>query len=143
MRDAGVTGKGPLDALGIGHDIHDDLARALDVQVAVTISTRTNWPSDGAQQIAALIVAWANGTDPQTGKPNCPISGIELTPGGDAGELSWTDVVGAFIGLVPGFDFVSLLFSTHSGATWTVNGANLVIPFTRFAQITSVSVVAL
>ncbi len=138
----GGTGKGPLDALGVSHDIYYDLATALDVQVAVTISTRTNWPSDGGAQIAALILGWANGTDPVTGKPNCPISGIELTPGSDQGALSWTDVVGSFLGQVPGFDFVSLTFSLDGGATWSTNGQNLVIPFTRFASISSISVVA-
>jgi hypothetical protein len=135
----GQYDKYPLDALGVAHTIWYDKATPVTVQVAVTIHTRTNWPTDGAAQIKALISSWSDGANATTGKPNLPIGGD------DTGALSWTDVVGSFLGQVPGFDFQSLTFaiSTDGGSTYgtpTVSPANLTIPFKQFAQIASVLV---
>ena len=129
----GIT-KAPLDALGVAHQILYDVATPLNVQIAIAISPRVNWPADGANQIKAAISSWIDGTNVVTGKPNRSIGGD------DKGMLSWTDVVGAFIGTVPGFDFVSLSFSTDGGSTWTTSPASVTIPLLQFASITTILV---
>lgn len=130
----GDVSKAPLDAVGVSHVIKYSLATPLNVDVKITIAKRYNWPADGARQIANLVTAWAAGSNETTGKPNIKISGD------DQGSLSWTDVLASFVGQVPGFDFVSLVFSTDGGSTWTVSGASLPIPFSSFAQIDSITV---
>jgi hypothetical protein len=131
----GDTAKAPLDAVGVSHAINYSLATALDVDVKVTVEMRYGYPADGARQIENLITDWAAGSNAVTGKPNIKISGD------DRGSLSWTDVLAAFVGQVPGFDFVSLAFSTDSGSTWTTGQDSLPIPFGSFVQISSVTVV--
>lgn len=131
----GAQRKFPIDAAGITHEVNYDLATPLDVSVKVTVSKRTNWPENGATQIANSITSWAAGSNATTGKPNIQISG------NDKGELSWTDVLASFVNVVPGFDFVALQFSTDNGATWTASPASLPIPFGVFVQISDVSVV--
>jgi hypothetical protein len=130
----GTISKAPLDALGVAHAIKYDMALPLDVQISLHVSPRVNWPTDGADQIRALIASWALGTNATTAKPNLPIGGD------DTGVLSWTDVVGAFIGQVPGFDFIDLTFSADGGSTWTTSPAPLTIPFGKFASIATILV---
>jgi hypothetical protein len=137
----GAISKAPVDALGVAHTVRYDTATAINVLVAIAVRRRTNWPTDGGAQIQALISAWAKGKN-SAGKPNCPIGGNFLGQG-DAGQLSWTNVLGSFLGQVPGFDFVSMVFSVDGGATWSTSGANVTIPFGQFAKIASVVVTEL
>lgn len=130
----GNTTKYGVDSVGVGHEINYDLASSLSVAVKVTVRRRYNWPEDGVRQITNAITSWATGTNETTGKPNLQISGDDL------GSLSWTDVLASFVHGTPGFDFVSLQFSTNSGGTWTTSGQSLPIPFGSFAEIASVSV---
>jgi len=122
------------DTVGNLHEINYDLATPLGVAIRIRVNTRYNWPADGSRQIANLITAWAVGNNPATGKPNIQVSGD------DKGTLSWTDVLGSFVGLVQGFDFVGLWFSADGGATWTADGASLPIPFGSFVEIASIEV---
>jgi hypothetical protein len=127
----GSITKHPLDAVGVAQTINYDLATPLSVGVTVTLSKRYNYPTDGDKRISDAITAWAAGSNKVTGKPNIQVSG------NDKGQLSWTDVLAAFLNSVPGFDFVGLSFTTDAG---TVAG-NLPVPFGSFVEISSVSVV--
>jgi hypothetical protein len=123
--------KYPEDDAGHPHEIRYDFAEAVDVSIRVTITRRYNYPLDGDAQIAAAIVAWAEGSNVDTGKPNIPI-------GGDSrGNLSWTDVLASFVNSVHGFDLVSMQFSTNGGSTWTANGDSLPLSFNQVASIAS------
>jgi hypothetical protein len=131
----GNVHKFPVDAVGVAHQISYSTATALNVQLQIGVRPVYNWPTDGKEQIAALISKWAQGSNAVTGKPNIQIGG------NDRGQLSWTDVVASFLGQVPGFDFLGLSFSVDGGSTWTLSPASLSIPFGSFAQISVVDVV--
>ena len=133
-----------LDEQGNAHPVFYDVAAPVRVFVGISLATRAGWPSDGAQQIANLIGAWS--ANPQ----NHPLGGDS------AGELSWTAVLGSFLGLVPGFDLITA--STY-GATpifgmvlgtltppeatviWNTGSQNLPLSFLQYASIAATDVV--
>jgi hypothetical protein len=133
----GNISKAPLDSVGVAHPIYYDTAIPLTVWIWVGVRKRVNWQTDGSRQIQAAIAQWASGSNAATGKPNLQIGGDDL------GMLSWTDVVASFLGVVPGFDLVSLRFSGDSGSTWTESPNSLPIPFGYFVSIGTIMVLEL
>lgn len=130
----GSVTKYPVDNQGHAHLIQYSKAEEVDVKIIVTVRMRYNWPLDGGSQIAVAIVAWANGINPDTGKPNIAI-------GGDSsGNLSWTDVLASFINTVHGFDFLSMVFSVDGGSTYSTNGANVPLAYNQIARIISANI---
>jgi uncharacterized phage protein gp47/JayE len=126
-----VTNGSPVDEQNHSHPVKFDVATPLRVYVGISLATRAGWPSDGAQQIANLIGEWS--ANPQ----NHPLGGDS------AGELSWTSVLGSFLGLVPGFDLVTSsqygstpIFGMVLGTTsWNTGSQNLPLTFLEYATI--------
>ena len=138
----GATSGTALDEQGNAHPVYYDVATMVRVFVGISIATRAGWPSDGAQQIANLIGEWSANVQ------NHPLGGDS------AGELSWTSVLGAFLGLVPGFDLVTastygstpifgMVFGTLSGSvvTWNTSTQNFPLTFLQYAQIAATDVI--
>ena len=127
-----------LDEQGNGHLIYYDVATPLRLFVGISLATRAGWPSDGAQQIANLIGEWSANVQ------NHPLGGDS------AGELSWTSVLGSFLGLVPGFDLVisSVYGSTPTfgmvfgvGGAWNTGSQNFPLTFLQYASIAATDVI--
>jgi hypothetical protein len=72
------------------------------------------------------IVEWGTGTDAQSRR--------NIRIGGDSnGELSWTDVLSAFVGKVGGFNLTSMkLGKTQGGGT---PNTNLPIDYNEIARV--------
>jgi hypothetical protein len=117
------------------HPISFDIATAKRVGVKLTYTTRAGWPSDGAQQIATLIGEWA------ADRLNTPLGGDS------AGEISWTSILGSFVGKVPGFDFTSggmqlgYGFGEEEQITWLSAGTNLPLTFLQYASILATDII--
>jgi hypothetical protein len=128
----GTTTGNALDEQGNAHTIVYDLATAKRVLVNVLLSTRSGWPSDGGSQIATLVGTWSN--VPQ----NRPLGGDS------AGQISWTAVLGSFVGQVPGFDLITggMQLGTIVGGvpSWSTAGTNLPISFNQYATIAATDV---
>ena len=120
----GTTGSA-TDEQGNTHPVIYDVATPLVVGIRMQIVTRSGWPSDGATQIQNAIAAWAS--NPQ----NTPLGGS-----GTVG-LPWISVLGAFAGIVPGWDFWAGGFGMvlGSGGSYQANGQSLPIAFNQYAQI--------
>lgn len=141
----GATSGTALDEQGNSHPVYYDRAISLRVCVGISLATRAGWPSDGAQQIANLIGAWSANVQ------NHPLGGDS------AGELSWTAVLGSFLGLVPGFDLITA--STYGGTPifgmvlghvstfegtvydWNTGSQNYALTFLQYAQIAATDVI--
>lgn len=121
----GATTGTATDEQGNSHPIIYDVATPLVVDIRMQIVTRSGWPSDGATQIQNAIAAWAS--HPQ----NTPLGGS-----GTVG-LPWISVLGAFAGIVPGWDFWAGGFGMElgSGGSYQANGQSLPIAFNQYAQI--------
>jgi hypothetical protein len=130
----GPVSKYPLDKVGNSHLIQYARAYPMSVLIRINISPRLNFPTDGATQIKQAISNWASGSNTTTGRPNIPISGD------DKGTLSWTDVLSAFVAVVPGFDFLNMEFSGDGGSTWTTSPNSLAVPFGSFVAISTITV---
>ena len=119
------------DEQGNWHTILWDLAVPQRILVDVLLITRSGWPSDGAQQIANLIGTWSANAQ------NHPLGGDS------AGQLSWTAVLGAFVGQVPGFDLINggMKFgAATSPPTWGDVGANYPLTFQQYGLIAATDV---
>ena len=125
-----------VDEQGNHHAVAYDLATPLRVLVMMYITPRQGWPSDGAMQIASLIEAWA------ANPLNCPV-------GGTNGVLAWGDVLGSFLGKVPGLDLnldsngrpaMQLGVISGSSATYTSPCVSWPISFNQYASILSADV---
>jgi hypothetical protein len=114
------------DDYGMAHVIKYDLPTPVDVYIEINLTKRAGWPTDGENQIKNEIMEWATGTDADS-KRNIRI-------GGDSnGELSWTDVLSAFVGKVGGFNLTSMkLGKTQGGGT---PNTNLPIDYNEIARI--------
>lgn len=121
----GATTGTATDEQGNSHPIIYDVATPLVVGIRMQIVTRSGWPSDGVTQIQNAIAAWAS--NPQ----NTPLGGS-----GTVG-LPWISVLGAFAGIVPGWDFWAGGFGMElgSGGSYQANGQSLPIAFNQYAQI--------
>lgn len=134
LQGSTVDTTGAIDEQGHTHTVSYDIAVPLRVGVRIYYTSRQGWPSDGERQIADLIATWA------TNPLNCPLGG------NTTGYLSWSDVLGSFLGQVPGFDLtldgngrVQMQLGTLSGDVWTWNpsGVGQPMSFNQFAQIES------
>lgn len=140
-----TTDTSAVDEQGNTHTVNFDIATPIRLFVNVLLATRAGWPSDGAQQIANLIGEWA------ANPLNTPLGGDS------AGEISWTSVLGAFVGKVPGFDLnaqafingqppqFAMSFGVLSGAiiTWNTGtgvGGSFPINFNQYASIAATDV---
>ena len=126
--DGSTVDSTAVDEQGGHHTVAYDLATPLRVGVVVLVLTRQGWPSDGADQIASLVEEWASNP------LNCPLGG------NSRGELAYTDVMGAFLGKVPGFDLAGFLqLKQWNGSAWVISGGatGLSVSFNQYASIMS------
>ena len=128
-----VTNGSPVDEQGHSHPVKFDVATPKHVLVNVIYTARAGWPTDGEAQIAAAIVAWAANSQ------NTPLGGDS------AGTISWTAVLGSFVGTVPGFDLITggmqLGYVTGGDLTFEAPGVSLAIDFDEYAAIATGDVV--
>lgn len=111
----GTVSQSVTDSQGNPHSIKFSRPGSTNVYVVVNLTTRSGWPTDGAQRIKDALVAWAL-AEQQIGE-----------------ELIHSRLFSP-INSVPGFAVDSLYIGTSAAPTGT---ANIVVPFDGLARLDS------
>lgn len=101
-----------LDSMGNPHTLRFDRPTDVNIYVTINMTTKSGWPTDGAQRIKDAIVAW--------GKANQEIGE----------ELVWNRLYTP-INSVPGVSVTDLFIGTAPAPN---SDANIVVPFNGLAR---------